>query len=229
ELMAPMKIVSPGGSLGYGVNAASLERAVAMGLDAIGADSGSTDMGPYYLGTGKPYHSRAAMKRDLTLVLHAGLTNRIPVLIGNAGGAGADPHLEWMYSIIQEIAAEDALTFKLALVHAQQGQEYLRERLREGKVTPMPGVPELTEERLDACERIVAQMGVEPFQKALDEGAQVVLAGRACDSGIFAAFPARAGFDIGHALHMGKILECGAMSAVPSTGRDCMVAVMDDS
>jgi len=227
--MAPMKIVSPGGSLGYGVNAASLERAVAMGLDAIGADSGSTDMGPYYLGTGKPYHSRAAMKRDLTLVLHAGLTNRIPVLIGNAGGAGADPHLEWMYSIIQEIATEDALTFKLALVHAQQGQEYLRERLREGKVTPMPGVPELTEERLDACERIVAQMGVEPFQKALDEGAQVVLAGRACDSGIFAAFPARAGFDIGHALHMGKILECGAMSAVPSTGRDCMVAVMDDS
>jgi hypothetical protein len=93
----------------------------------------------------------------------------------------------------------------------------------------MPGVPELTEARLDACERIVAQMGIEPFVKALDEGAQVVLAGRACDSGIFAALPARAGLDLGHALHMGKILECGAMSAVPPTGRDCLLAVMEDS
>ncbi len=227
--MPPLRIVSPGGSLGYGTNADSLQRAVAMGLDAIGADSGSTDMGPFYLGTGKPYHSRAAMKRDLTLILRAGLANAIPVLIGNAGGAGADPHLEWMHSIVREIAAEEGMRFKLALVHSQQGTEYLRGRLRAGKVTPMPGVPELTEERLDACERIVAQMGVEPFQKALDEGAQVVLAGRACDSGIYAAFPARAGFDLGHALHMGKILECGAMSAVPSTGRDCMVAVMQDS
>src|SRR5579872_930963 len=227
--MPPLRIVSPGGSLGYGTNAESLERAVAMGLDAIGADSGSTDMGPYYLGSGKPYHSRAAMKRDLRLVLRAGLANGIPVLIGNAGGAGADPHLQWMDSIVREIAAEEGMRFKLALVHAQQGPEYLRGRLRAGKVTPMAGVPELTEERLDACERMVAQMGVEPFQKALDEGAQVVLAGRACDSGIYAAFPARAGFDLGRALHMGKILECGAMSAVPSTGRDCMVAVMQDS
>ena len=227
-MTAPLRILSPGGSLGYGINAESLQRALAMGLDAIGADSGSTDMGPYYLGSGKPYHSRAAMKRDLTLVLHAGLENGLPVLVGNAGGAGADPHLEWMHAIVREIAKEERLSFKLALVRSQQGKEYLRERIRAGKVTPMPGVPELTEERLDACERVVAQMGIEPFVKALDEGAQVVLAGRACDSGIFAAYPARAGFGLGPALHMGKILECGAMSAVPSTGRDCMVAVMRD-
>lgn len=227
--MPPLRILSPGGSLGYGVNADSLQRAVALGLDAIGADSGSTDMGPYYLGSGHPYHSRAAMKRDLRLVLRAGLENQVPVLIGNGGGAGADPHLHWMHSIIREIAEEEGMGFDLALVHSQQGPQYLRDRLRAGKVTPMPGVPELTEARLDACERIVAQMGIEPFVKALDEGAQVVLAGRACDSGIFAALPARAGLDLGHALHMGKILECGAMSAVPSTGRDCLLAVMQDS
>ena len=227
-MTAPLRILSPGGSLGYGVNAESLQRALALGLDAIGADSGSTDMGPYYLGSGKPYHSRAAMKRDLTLVLRAGLENGLPVLIGNAGGAGADLHLEWMHAIVREIAQEERLSFKLALVHSQQGKEYLRERIRAGKVTPMPGVPELSEERLDACERLVAQMGIEPFVRALDEGAQVVLAGRACDSGIFAAYPSRDGFDLGHALHMGKILECGAMSAVPPTGRDCMVAVMQD-
>jgi hypothetical protein len=202
---------------------------VALGLDVIGADSGSTDMGPYYLGTGKAYHSRATMKRDIRLLLRAGLANGLPVLIGNAGGAGADVHLEWARSIIQEIAREDGMRFRLAVIHSEQDRTYLRDRLRSGKVAPMPGVPELTEERLESCDRLVAQMGFEPFIKALDEGAQVTLAGRACDSGIFASYAVRAGFDAGLALHMGKILECGAMSAVPPTGRDCLMAIIQDS
>ncbi len=227
--MPQVRIVSPGGSLGYGTDAGSLQRALSLGVDVIGADSGSTDMGPYYLGSGRPYHSRATMKRDLRLVLRAGLAGHLPVLIGNAGGAGADAHLEWARSIVQEIAREDGMTFKLAVVHAEQEKEYLRERLRAGKVTPMPGAPVLREERLESCERLVAQMGVEPFIEALDEGADVVLAGRACDSGIYAAYPVRAGVEVGLALHMGKILECGAMSAVPPTGRDCLMAIMQDS
>jgi len=219
-------VVSPGGSLGYGVNAESLQRAVDMGLSVIGADSGSTDMGPYYLGSGRPYHSRATMKRDISLILEAGLAHRIPVLIGNAGGAGGDPHLQWAREIIEEIAGEKGLRFKLALVHSEQGKDYLRERVRAGKVTPMPGVPELTVERVDACERIVGQMGVEPFIEAMAAGADVVLAGRSCDSAIFAAYPVSRGLPVGPSLHMGKILECGAMSAVPPTGRDCIVAVV---
>jgi Acyclic terpene utilisation family protein AtuA len=225
--MEAIRVLSPGGSLGYGVNAESLELAVRGGLDVIGADSGSTDMGPWYLGSGRPYHSRATMKRDIRLLLQAGRRLRVPVLIGTAGGAGADVHLEWARSIVDEIAREDGLSFQLAVIHAEQPKAYLCERLRAGKVEPMPGVPPLTEERIDACERIVAQMGMEPFIKALDEGAEVVLAGRSCDSAIFAAYPVRAGLDPGLALHMGKILECGAMSAVPPTGRDCLMAVME--
>ena len=223
----PIRVVSPGGSLGYGVNADSLQRAVASGLDVIGADSGSTDMGPYYLGSGKPYHSRATMKRDMSLILEAGLANRLPVLIGNAGGAGGDPHLQWAREIIEEIANENGMSFTLALVHSQQNKEYLHERLAAGKVHPMPGVPDLAAERIDACERIVGQMGVEPFIEAMDHGAQVVLAGRACDSAIFAAYPVKHGIAPGPSLHMGKILECGAMSAVPPTGRDCLMAVIN--
>jgi hypothetical protein len=90
----------------------------------------------------------------------------------------------------------------------------------------MAGVPELEERSVDACSRIVAQMGVEPFIEALNEGAEVVLAGRACDTAIFGAAAVRDGFDEGLALHIGKILECGAMSAVPPTGRDCIVAAL---
>jgi rRNA processing protein Gar1 len=222
-----IRVVSPGGSLGYGVNEESLERAVKMGLSVIGADSGSTDMGPYYLGTGIAYHSRATMKRDITLILEAGRKHGIPVLIGNAGGAGGDPHLRWARDIIEEIAAEKGLSFKLALVHSEQGKDYLRERVQAGKVTPMPGVPELTVADVDACDRIVGQMGVEPFIAAMQNGAEVVLAGRSCDSAIFGAFPISRGIAHGPALHMGKILECGAMSAVPPTGRDCLVSVMN--
>lgn len=221
-----IRILSPGGSLGYGVNAQSLERAIESGVDVIGADSGSTDMGPYYLGSGRPYHSRATMKRDIRLLLLAGRRHGIPVLIGTGGGAGAAVHVEWARSIIEEIAREDGLSFTLAVITAEQDKDYLRRRIRAGKVEPMPGVPALTEERLDGCERLVAQMGMEPFIKALDEGADVVLAGRACDSAIFAAFPTRAGFDPALGLHVGKILECGAMSAVPPTGRDCLMAVV---
>jgi hypothetical protein len=165
----------------------------------------------------------------LTLVLRAGHANRLPVLVGNAGGAGADVHLEWAREILEEIAREEGLSFHLALAHSEQGKGYLRERVQAGKVRPMPGAPELSVERVDACQRIVAQMGFEPFVEALDHGAEVVLAGRACDSAIFAAYPVRAGFDAGRALHMGKILECGAMSAIPSTGRDCLMAIVGES
>ena len=227
--MGCVRVLSPGGSLGYGTNADSLRRGLELGLDVIGADSGSTDMGAYYLGSGKAYHSRATMKRDMTLILEAGLSNRLPVLIGNAGGAGADVHLEWARAIIEEIARENGMSFRLALIRSEQDKGYLRERGRAGKGRPMPGVPELTVERIDACERVVAQMGFEPFIEALDQGAQVVLAGRACDSGIYAAYPVREGRDPGLALHMGKILECGAMSAVPPTGRDCLMANVDSS
>ncbi len=227
--MKRIRVLSPGGSLGYGVNADSLRRAADEGIDVLGADSGSTDMGPWYLGSGKPYHSRRTMKRDMQLLLRSGIANATPVLIGSGGGAGADVHLEWAASILREIAHEDSLSFKLAIVHAEQDKRYLAERLEAGKVTGMPGVPDLTSERLESCDRVVAQMGYEPLVRALDEGAQVVLAGRACDSAIFAAYPVRAGIDPGIALHMGKILECGAMSAVPPTGRDCLMGIVSDS
>ena len=67
--MGCVRVLSPGGSLGYGTDADSLRRGLELGLDVIGADSGSTDMGAYYLGSGKAYHSRATMKRDMTLIL----------------------------------------------------------------------------------------------------------------------------------------------------------------
>jgi hypothetical protein len=55
--------------LGYGYKPVSLENAFAEKLDFIGVDAGSTDPGPYYLGSGKSFVKDLQMKRDLSLVL----------------------------------------------------------------------------------------------------------------------------------------------------------------
>jgi hypothetical protein len=67
-------------------------------------------------------------------------------------------------------------------------------------------------------------MGAEPFIRALQSGADVVLAGRASDTAIFAAVPLMLGFAPGPAWHMAKILECGAASVVNRKTPDCMFA-----
>ncbi|MEG2365072.1 MAG: acyclic terpene utilization AtuA family protein, partial [Terrisporobacter sp.] len=64
--------------------------------------------------------------------------------------------------------------------------------------------------------------GIEPFIKALDNGANVILAGRTYDPSVFAAPAIRAGYDEGLALHLGKILECSSICATPGSGSDCM-------
>ena len=57
--------------------------------------------------------------------------------------------------------------------------------------------------------------GGEPFAEALAADADVVLAGRACDTAIYAALPISRGFDPALALHLAKIMECGAQSGLP--------------
>ena len=70
--------------------------------------------------------------------------------------------------------------------------------------------------------RIVSVMGAEPFQAALDQGADVVLAGRATDTAIFSAIPLQRGFDPGLVWHAGKIAECGTGSAEPRRRLDVL-------
>lgn len=221
-----MRVISPLGSLGYGVDAYSLKRAMEMNPSLIGADSGSTDCGPYYLGAGAMYHSRKAMKRDMRLLLDAARSARIPLIIGSAGCAGARPHVEWALEILHEIAQEEDHHFRLAVIYADQQKDYLKEALVSGRVMSSPGVPALTSSTVDNCSALVAQMGTGPYIDALENGAEVILAGRSCDSAIFGSLGILKGFDRSMALHMGKIIECGAMSAMPPTGRDVIMGIL---
>lgn len=224
--MEEYRALAPTGVLGSGFLESSFETALARRPHFIGCDAGSTDPGPAHLGAGHAAFPRAAVKRDLRLMLGGALRLGVPLLIGSAGTAGADPHLEWTFAIAREIAAEEQLSFTLALIHAEQSKDYLKRRLREGRIRPLEHAPAFDEATIERAERFVGMMGAEPFLRALDAGAQVVLAGRASDTAIFAGLPIRAGFDPGLAWHAAKILECGAAAVVNRATPDCMMATI---
>ena len=68
-------------------------------------------------------------------------------------------------------------------------------------------------------------MGPEPFAKALDDGAQVVLAGRSSDPAPWAACAMRAQLPPAPAWYAGKMLECGATASLPK-GHDCLITTV---
>lgn len=220
------KILSTTAILGYGFPMTSFEAGMEKKPDLIAADAGSTDPGPYYLGAGISFTDRQAVKRDLRIMIKAGVANKIPVVVGTAGGSGAEPHLDWCYDIIKEIAAEEKLHFRIALIHSEFEKSFVVNELKAGRIRSLDRAPELTEERILNSEHIVAQIGVEPYIAAFDESPDVILAGRSYDPSVFAALPIMKGFDRGLALHMGKILECAAICASPGSGSDCMFGTL---
>ena len=70
--------------------------------------------------------------------------------------------------------------------------------------------------------------GVEPYQAALEAGADVVLSGRSTDAAIFASLPTLRGFAPGPAWHAAKILECSAACVVHRKYADPMFAWIRD-
>src|SRR3546814_20862952 len=85
----------------------------------------------------------------------------------------------------------------------------------------------ITNETIDNAERIVGVMGPEPFMRALDNGAQIVLGGRSSDPAPFAAVAMRAQLPPAQAWYAGKMLECGATPSIPK-GHDCLYATIDN-
>ena len=224
--MEELRVLSATAILGYGFPLESFEEGMKRHPHVIAADAGSTDPGPYYLGAGISFTDRNAVKRDLEIMLSAGIKEGIPVIIGTAGGSGAAPHLEWNIEIVQEIAKEKKLHFKIAVIHADISNELVSQKMSEGKLAPLAPAPMLTKEELDRSVNIVGQMGTEPFIKALDMGADVILAGRAYDPAVFAALAVKKGYDRGLAIHLGKILECACIAATPGSGSDCMMGYL---
>ena len=226
--MTEIRMMATTGMLGYGFTEAAFRAGLARGLDVIACDAGSQDPGPYYLGSGTAFVARAAAKRDLGLMIAAGCEHGVPVLVGSAGGGGGEPHLAWLLEIVREIAAEGGLRLRVAAVHAEPDRAYLKRQLAAGRIAPLGPIEELTPETIDSSRRIVAMMGLAPYQRALAQGADVVIAGRSSDAAIFAALPLMRGADAGLAWHLGKIIECAAQVAEPRAGQDCVLGTLRD-
>lgn len=224
----PFRVLSPTAILGYGFPEDSFRRGIEKRPDLIGVDAGSTDPGPYYLGAGKSFTSRPAVKRDLEFIIGGAIALSVPCIIGTAGGSGAREHVQWTESIIEEIAREQGLTFRMAVISADVSKDVVLKAMAEGRVHPLHPAPEITAKDVEKSVRIVAQMGAEPVIAALESGCQVVLCGRCYDPVAFAAPAMQRGYDPGLALHMGKILECAAIAATPGSGSDCVLGTLYD-
>ena len=221
-------MISTSGILGYGFPEASLKAGLARKPHMIGVDGGSSDPGPHYLGSGKSFTSPLAIRRDLRLMLNGAIANGIPMIIGTCGGAGGEPHLRRCVEMVRDIAGEDGLGFKLAVIHAEQDKRYLKARLAAGKIQALGSAPALDAATLDRAERIVGMMGPEPYLRALQAGAQVILAGRSTDPAPWAALAMHHGIPPAPAWYAGKMLECGCNAALPK-GHDCLFVTVREA
>src|SRR5882762_973491 len=222
-----IRAVAATGNLSTGFREDSLVLAVEQGANFIGCDAGTSDSGPYYLGSGKPRGPREGVKRNLRLMLREALNAGIPVIVGTAGHAGGRPHLEWTLDIVRDLAKENDWHFKLAAIDSEVEKEVLEQALGRGEIAPLSPAPRLERDDILQAKRFVAMMGIEPIQHALQSGAQVVIAGRCSDVAIYAALPVLQGIPKAVAFHAGKILECGAASAAQRLYPDCMSAELD--
>jgi hypothetical protein len=226
--MVSFPLVSATGMLGSGFRADSLDKAIALGARMIGCDAGSTDPGPGPLATGTCMFSAAAVKRDTEIMMTRAVKAGIPLVVGSSGTSGSDAGLAWMVDIVREIASEQGLHAKLAVIHSELSRDVVRQHLREGRAKALPPSAPLTYEDIDAATHIVGMMGVEPIQEALKSGARIVIAGRSSDTSIFSALPLMEGYKPAVVWHMAKILECGAAAVAVRTAPDSMMAVLHE-
>jgi hypothetical protein len=223
---SPVKLMSASGQLGYGVLKPAFERGLRHEPHMIGADMGSVDPGPAYLGMGKMATDPGMTRRDLTMLLEGARSLGVPLIIGTAGTAGAAPHLDAVLAIVRDIAAERRLTFKLASIRADIPKDRVLRAQRAGELTPLGAFPAASEADIQESPYIVAQMDEAPMVAALEQGADVVIAGRACDTAIYTTVAMMRGHGRGLATHMAKIIECASLCCDPG-GRDSMLATLD--
>ena len=221
-------VVISNGMLGYGFRESSLDRAVEAGVDLIACDAGSSDPGPYYLGSGEPFVGDAMTLRDLRLLVRAALGAKVPLVIGSAGGAGGDVHVDRLLGLLRCVLDELGAEPRVAVLRSECSREDVADAVRRQRVHTFETGTPLTPEDVAASVRIVAQMGPESYFPALREEPDILVAGRAWDVANIAAIPLMRGHAHGLAYHMGKILECGSLAARPAGGGDLILGRLRD-
>ncbi|WWC71754.1 uncharacterized protein I206_105713 [Kwoniella pini CBS 10737] len=226
-----VKIITPSPILGYGYPEEDLWRGVEEhGADAIIVDAGSTDGGPDDLALNHTVVSKEMYERDLAPMIDAVYKNGLKLLISSAGGAGPKAHVDFLKEIITDLINQKGYTLKVAAIYTDVSKETVLSKLKEGKVHPCGEIPELKIEDVEKTDAIVAQVGHEPFLKALREEPDIIIGGRAYDPAPFIAYCLHRLGKVSHATawHMGKIMECGGICAIPK-GKVILATVSPDN
>lgn len=209
--MANVKVFIPYGAVGLNCTEEAFEAGLAMKPDIISSDAGSTDSGPYYLGSGHGKYSINDVKRDLKRMVLGAHALGIPMTIGSAGTCGSDEGVDTAYALIREICEEAGIHKKIAKIYSQQDHEIIKQKYRDGKVLALHGAPEISENTFDECSTIVALLGIEPYEEAFKSGADIIIGGRSTDTAVIAAYPIMLGCDPASSWHAAKTVECGGV------------------
>lgn len=228
-LQEPVVILVPVGSLGAGTSEEEVAYGIARGAQVIATDAGSTDSGAAYLALGKSKNSRAAVKRDLLIIMRAAADAGIPIIVGTSGQAGGDANLDWTRDIAVEVAGELGISPKIACLYSEQSKATLKAKNAAGRVRPLPPMGPLDDATIDQCDHIVAAMGPEPFIEALEAGADIVLGGRTTDTAAICCYALWKGAPAGPSWHAGKIGECGGLASIKEVeGRGILLRIDAD-
>jgi len=228
--MEPLKLMTPTGHLGFTpFEDASFRRGLSLRPDVLIADSGSSDIGPYPLGADVPASPERWQRYDLERLLLAARQLDIPLVIGSASDTGTNRGVHQYARLIRELARQHRLApFTLACIYSEVKKSWVADQLQKGlRIAGLQGRPDLTMETLQRTERIVAVMGAEPIIRALEQGADVVIAGRASDTCIFAAPALHWGISPDLAYYAGKVLECASFCAEPFMGKETVIGTLD--
>ncbi|MDR1431086.1 MAG: DUF1446 domain-containing protein [Propionibacteriaceae bacterium] len=205
----PVKILVPTGMLGSGFPPETVAAGIRLGAQAIAVDGGSTDSGPHYLGQGVAKSAAASVRTDLEALIPPAHAAGIPIIVGSCGTSGTDSGVDWVASIVAEVCQAHGLAKRVARIYAEQDPGDIAVRVEAGLTRPLPPAAPLDVETVRKCDHIVGLMGHEPIAAALEAGAEIVLAGRASDTAVFAAFALLHGAPPGPTWHAAKVAECG--------------------
>jgi len=220
-------ILAPNGQLGYGIPKTSTDIArERFDIDVIAIDAGSVDQGPFYLGHGEAHTNDDVVRRDLKIVLEAAHEEDVPLLIGTLGSAGSRVHVDNAAEIGAEVIDSRGFDPEVARIYTDVSPDVVNEKIEFGEVRQIDYDHELTRSDVKNSERIVAQIGPEPFVEAVESGADVVFAGRSLDTSPFAAIPLAEGKDPGLVYHFAKIMECGSQATTSGSGNDSLVGIV---
>lgn len=223
-----VSVIVPAGVLGGGVNAEHMMGGVRAGAVAIAVDAGSTDSGPSCLATGISKMSRDAIKRDLKAMMTVAIPAGLPILVGSCGTSGTDAGVDWTFDILKEIALELKMNPRVALLYSEQEKARLIQDLNENRIQALAPAEALGADEIADCDHIVALMGPEPYIRAIEQGAQIILGGRTTDTAVLAAIPLMHGMDPAHSWHGGKVAECGGLCTVNPRGGGVLLTVGRD-